>query len=86
MIEARLLPQQAFRACLGVLRLGKKYGGKRLQKACARALSIGAISYKSIESILKQGLDQKPLIDSSFDKKPTAITHDNLRGPNYYHH
>ena len=26
MIEARTITQQAFRACLGVLRLGKQYG------------------------------------------------------------
>jgi transposase len=28
------LPQQGFRACLGILRLGKGYGAERLEAAC----------------------------------------------------
>lgn len=84
LMMSRPLPQQAFRACLGVLRLSTHYGAARLEKASARALALGAISYKSVESILKHGLDHKPLPYSS---KTThqSITHDNLRGSDYYH-
>jgi transposase len=84
MIAARPHPQQAFRACLGVMRLGKNYGNDRLEKAAQRALSLGAISYKSIESILKHGLDQKPVL-SIQDSISEPISHDNLRGSDYYH-
>lgn len=85
MIEARPHPQQAFRACLGVLRLSKHYGVQRLEKAAKRALTFGALSYKSIESILKHGLDQQPFSATSDAKQTESITHDNLRGADYYH-
>jgi len=43
------------------MRLGKDYGEKRLEAACARALAFGALSFKSIQAILKRGLDSHPL-------------------------
>lgn len=45
-------PEQGFRSCLGIMRLGKAYGNERLEAACQRALFINAFSYKSIQSIL----------------------------------
>jgi hypothetical protein len=79
----RAYPQYAFRAALGILRLAKGFGPERLEAASQRALRVGACSYKSLHSILKQGLDQHPLPEPS----PPAplIDHDNLRGPTYYH-
>lgn len=83
LIASRPQPQQAFRACLGVLRLGKRHSNERLEKASARALALGTLSYKSIESILKHGLDHQPLPNVS-DETP-AITHEHVRGRDYYH-
>lgn len=85
MIDARPQPQQAFRACLGVMRLGKSYGNARLEKAAERAIAIGAFSYNSIASILKNGLDQKPLPTAPSSSTTTTLTHHNVRGANYYH-
>ncbi|EPN70089.1 putative transposase subunit, partial [Pseudomonas syringae pv. actinidiae ICMP 19097] len=53
--------QHGFRACLGILRLSKQHGEARLEAACQRALALGACSYKSLESILRQGLEKLPL-------------------------
>lgn len=53
-IGRRAHEQQAFRSILGVLRLGKKYGDKRLEAACARAVKLGSFSFKSIDAILEQ--------------------------------
>lgn len=58
---SRAHPQQGFRSCLGLMRLGKRYGAERLEAACHRALSIGGLSYKSVQSILETGLDREPL-------------------------
>jgi transposase len=82
-LSARKHPQQAYRSCLGILRLGKSYGEARLEAACRRALMLGSCRYKSIESILKHWLDQQPLEE----QKELALpdTHDNIRGPAYYH-
>jgi len=75
-------PQQAYRSLLGILRLGKSYGNGRLEAACERALHINALSYRSIESILKNGLDQKPLPGTNSETTP--VKHNNIRGAGYY--
>jgi transposase len=82
-LGSRKHPQQAYRACLGILRLGKAYGDKRLEAACQRALLLGSCRYKSIESILKHRLDEKPLEQQQELSLPES--HDNIRGPAYYH-
>ena len=57
-LESRPHPEQGYRACIGILRLGRQYGVARLEAACDRGLDIGARSYGSIQSILKHGLDK----------------------------
>jgi len=83
-LNSRTHPQQGFRSALGILRLGKAYGSERLNSACKRALTLQSTSYKSIASILKTGLDQKPLIRS----EPTTLLshHRHIRGQKYYEH
>ena len=82
-LGSRKHPQQAYRSCLGILRLGKAYGDKRLEAACRRALILGSCRYKSLESILKHRLDEQPLEQQQELALPD--THDNIRGPAYYH-
>ncbi len=82
LLVQRQHPQQAYRSLLGILRLGKAYGDERLEAACARALTINALSYRSIESILKNGLDQKVLISN--EKTDKLVQHSNIRGADYY--
>jgi hypothetical protein len=43
---------------------------------------IGSSSYRSVASILKHGLDQKPLDEPPNDQ--VAILHTNVRGSQYY--
>lgn len=83
LFERRAYPQHAFRAALGILRLAKGFGAERLEAASQRALRLGACSYKSLHSILKQGLDQQPPPEPS--PPVPLVDHDNLRGPTYYH-
>lgn len=82
-LSARQHPQQAYRSCLGILRLGKAYGDERLEAACRRALILGSHRYQSIESILRHGLDRQPMAEP--DEPTLPDDHDNLRGPSYYH-
>jgi transposase len=82
-MASRKHPQQAYRSCLGILRLGNAYGDARLEAACQRALMLGSCRYKSIESILKHRLDEQPLEEQQELVLPEA--HDNIRGPAYYH-
>lgn len=75
-------PEQGYRSCLGLLRLGKRYGAERLEAACGRALRAGAKSYRHVHSILKHGLDRQPALIEEPAAAP--LVHANLRGPHYY--
>jgi transposase len=75
-------PEQGFRSCLGILRLGKRYGEVRLEAACNRALRVKARSYRHVESILKNGLDRVATRD---EQTSLSLTHENVRGRDYYH-
>lgn len=82
-LHAKPHPEQGFRAGLGILRLAKSYGDIRLEAACLRGLSIGASTYGSIASILKNGLDKAFHADVAAAAEP--IRHGNIRGRGYYH-
>jgi len=87
-IKARTHPEQGYRASLGIIRLGKRYGKERLEAAARRALAIKAYSYTSVKSILKTGLDQMPLpLPEAMEERRevTAKIHRNIRGSRYYH-
>jgi len=78
-------PEMGYRSCLGILRLARRFGEARLEKACARALAIRARSYRSVESILKHGLDRTALPQPSSPSSNPPLRHDNIRGEDYYH-
>jgi transposase len=81
-LETRPHPQQGFRSCLGLLRLGTRYSPERLEAASARAFALGACSYQSVKSILAAGLDHEPL--PTPPPPQLMLVHENLRGPDYY--
>jgi transposase len=81
-LRERAHPEQGFRACIGILRLAKTFGHERLEAACGRALEIGARSYSSVNSILKNNLDRRR---PATPADGPAIAHDNIRGPTYFH-
>jgi transposase len=83
-MNSRKHPQQGYRSCMGIMRLGKQYSPQRLEKACQRAVAIGGYSYKSVRSILEKGLDKLPLPHSA-PIQSAPIHHDNVRGMKYYH-
>jgi transposase len=81
-LASRSHPEQGYRSCLGILRLARRDGATRLEAACARALALGARSYRHLDAILKHGLDRSPLPEAG---PPTrAVVHDQLRGSTYY--
>jgi hypothetical protein len=83
-IASRKFPEQGYRAVLGLMRLGRDYGAERLERACARALRFGAVSYASVHSILAQGLDRQAAAESA-DGQAVLPFHENIRGGDYYH-
>ncbi len=81
-LQSRLHPEQGFRSCLGILRLGKTYGSERLEAAASRACSLNACSYQSVKSILQTSLDRQLTLDMPPDRPP--IQHANIRGTDYF--
>ena len=59
-----------YRACLGILRLGKTYSKPRLEAASQRALQLQACSYQSLKSILKRSLDRQLSLDPEAASRP----------------
>lgn len=80
-LASRPHPEQGYRACLGLLRLGQARGADRLEAACVRADRLGAHSYRTIKNILAAGLDRVPLDDTAPSPLPA---HDNIRGAAYF--
>lgn len=82
-------PEQGYRACLGLLSLARRYGPARVEAAATRALATGAVSYKSVKSMLATGVDQLALpgTDASGTDHPPLrlpVTHAHIRGAAYY--
>ena len=83
LIASRAYPEQAYRSCLGLLRLGKRTDQGRLEAACRRALHFGIHSYRGVKNILDNRLDEQPLDDADQLELPLS-THANVRGKTYY--
>jgi transposase len=82
-LESKPHPEQGYRSYLGILRLAKGYGAERVEAACARALTGGVCSYRSIKSILAAKLDTQPLPQP--ESPAPVMHHANVRGRGYYH-
>jgi transposase len=83
-IDSRVHPEQAYRSCLGIMRLAKRYSPERLEAACNRAIFIKAFSYKSVESILRKGIDRQTFLFKTAENTK-IVNHPNIRGGEYYH-
>ncbi|MPN50507.1 hypothetical protein SDC9_198134 [bioreactor metagenome] len=82
-LNSHKIEQQGYRACMGVLKLCDKYGIKRLEAACEKALSYTPNpSYKNIDSILKSGQDK--LIPLPEKMHSADESHSFTRGADYY--
>ena len=83
LLQKKRHPEQAYRACLGLLNLSKQYTPARLDAACQRALHINAPKLKNVKLILESNMDQLPL--PLAQQKNSTESHHNVRGSDYYH-
>jgi transposase len=81
-LERRPHPEQGYRACLGLMRLGRVHGADRLDAACRRAEQLQSYRYRTVEHILRHQQDRLPLEEPT-PARPT-LTHENVRGATYY--
>jgi transposase len=76
-------PEDGYRKCMALIRTSKKYGTARVDAACARAIAIGSPNRKSVEMILKKGLDRAP-VPTANDAPQLLLHHENVRGSEYF--
>lgn len=81
-MKARPHPEQGYRSCLALIRSTKRYGGSRVEAACDRAVQIGSPTRRSVEMILRRGLDRVPVAPTPAPQP--IVIHDNVRGGDYY--
>lgn len=72
-----------FKVCLGINVLAKHYGDLRLERACYKAIGIGAIGYRNIKSILDKNIENQPTINEE-EESTLPENHANVRGAKYY--
>jgi len=81
-LEGAEYPDQAFRGCVGIINLSKKYSVQRLDTACRIAISEKTQSYRAVKRILEKGRDLLVIED---DKKQSQLAfHENIRGQAAY--
>jgi hypothetical protein len=76
-LRSRPFPQQAFRTCLGILDLARKYLPSHLETACQLLLPGKLLTYKDLKSELERLTRDLPV-------QPLP-THEHVRGDTYYH-
>ena len=81
-LDRYTVEQQGYKSCMALLKLTEKYSPQRLEAACAKAFSFSASpSLKSIQSILRSGMDKLPEQES---EKVSAPQYGFTRGAGYY--
>ncbi len=84
-MKRRTHPEQAFRACLGVIQLSKRHDKKALVSACKKCERLKAFSYKSVKLMLTNNLQDRPEPDLPQAWLPPELNlHENIRGAAYY--
>ena len=58
----------------GLLRLRSGYGPQRLESACRRALCFDSLEYRTVKTILSNGLDQVAFEQEAFDRLSRVYT------------
>jgi len=77
-LATRQHPQQAFRSCLGILRLSSQHPHAQMEIACQRAGEAKTLNYQGVKALLEL---LPPTSSSQNDPLPT---HENIRGNSYY--
>ena len=77
-------PEQGYKACASLTKLGERYGRERLENACGRILAYSAApSVRNISSLLKNGQD-RPAKAAPQDKPNDSNRFGITRGASYF--
>ena len=81
LMDSKLVIDQSYTACLGLLRLMDAYGSIRMEAACKRGLKGYKFSYTVIKKILNNNMDR---LEEQTMAEFRIPAHTNLRGPEAY--
>jgi hypothetical protein len=84
-LKSKKHPELGYRSALGVIRLANRFTPQRLEKACRKALMMGSPSYRTVNSILKNRVEDEPLPNEVAAESVPVVSKENLRGSAYYH-
>jgi transposase len=77
LLKSRTFPEQAYRSCLGIISLSRKYPAPLFETACERTLQAHLFSYRD----LKAELEAMASHSSDFVQQ---LVHENIRGETYF--
>lgn len=78
-LASRRHPEQGYRTCLGILKLGDQSGKDVLEAACKLALDRGVYSYRAVKRLIET---KKDMLEMS--SQPETVVHEHIRGQEYY--
>jgi transposase len=77
-LSSRQLPEQAFRSCLGILRLSSQYSHPLMETASQDALQSKTLNYRGVKAVLE-------MLQPVSTPQPAPLpSHENIRGNDYY--
>jgi transposase len=77
-LTSRRHPEQAFRSCLGILRLSNQYARSQMEIACQMARADKELNYRGVKAVLE-------LLPPAFpSENPSLPTHENISCNSYY--
>lgn len=77
-LQSRRHPEQVYRSCLGILKLGDDHPTTDLEAACQLALEASALSYRAVKNLLATKMSHVK------ETQDQPISHKNVRGESYY--
>lgn len=77
-LSSRQHPEQAFRSCLGILRLSGQYARVHMESACQLAKETKMLNYRAVKTLLET------LPQLSDPEAAPLPSHENIRGNTYY--
>lgn len=81
-LNSKAHPEQAYRACLGLLSLARQYTDARLEQACQSALLLERPDRFTVKNLLENKRENYAQKQNEEPNEP--ITHVNIRGSKYY--
>lgn len=76
LLQSRQIPQHAYRSCLGILGLARRYARPQIEAACQVLLTANLLSYRDVKTELERLAARA--------SETVLPAHENVRGSSYY--